>query len=466
MKQFRMKFNRRTQIFALLILACIVVLTAFIAPMVLGGIALAALPIWGSVEEGSFKELTADQMKDMEPEDLAKYFNEQNKHREKELTDKLETMKTDASEEIKAEVKKLKDEIVASNVEQQKVMMEVQEAQGLVMRKLMDEGTPAKGKTLEEILIEKQEDFKDIPTGKIIKFEVNKTDVTRASITDSTLGQVVPGVGQLATRRTIIRSLFKPATVGKNSNGVVRYTDQLAVTRNAAWKAEAAQKPESSITWIEKYMKVEKIADTIPVTMEALEDVDFIAAEIRNLLLTNLELQVDSDLFDGSGATPIISGVYTYADVYVPVAAGIANPTIYDLLVKVHEDIAGTTKYMPNYAIMNITDINEMRLSKDANGNYILPPFASKNGDQIAGITIIASGAVTANTMLVGDFDYAVLHTLGSLKIDIGLIDKQFIENMVTLRAEERMGLLVRSVHEDAFRQVTDIGAAVITIGS
>jgi HK97 family phage major capsid protein len=423
-------------------------------------------PIYGSVEDGTFKALTEDQMKDMEPEELAKYFNEQNKHREKELTDKLEVMKTDASDEIKAEVKKLKDEIVAGNVEQMKVMMEAQEAQGLALRKLMDEGSTENPKSLEAILKGKQEDFKDIPTGKIIKFEVNKTDVTRASITDSTLGQVVPGVGQIATRRTIIRSLFKSAAVGKNSNGVVRFTDQLAVTRSADWKLESYQKPESAITWIEKSIEIEKIADTIPVTMEALEDVDFIAGEIRNLLLTNLELKIDEDLFDGSGATPVIEGVYTYADTYVPVAAGIANATIYDLLVKVHEDITGATKYMPNYAIMNITDINKMRLSKDVNGNYILPPFASANGDQVAGITIIASGAVAADTMLVGDFDYAVLHTLGGLKIDIGLIDKQFVENMVTLRAEERMGLLVRSVHEDAFRKVTAVDAAVTTIGS
>ena len=86
-------------------LILILVLTAFIAPMVLGGIALATLPIWGSVEANTFKELTEDQMKDMEPEDLAKYFNELNRNREKELTDKLEKMKTDSSEELKKEIK-------------------------------------------------------------------------------------------------------------------------------------------------------------------------------------------------------------------------------------------------------------------------------------------------------------------------------------------------------------------------
>jgi HK97 family phage major capsid protein len=339
------------------------------------------------------------------------------------------------------------------------------ETQGLALTAIKD-AAPKEVKTLEDHLTEHKDAFKEVSSGKIVSFTIDKTDVTRASVTDHTLAMRLTDVGQIATRRNVIRSLFRTATVGPNSNGVIRYVDQLAITRNADWKAESYQKPESAITWVEKSIEIEKIADTIPVTMEALADVDFISGEIRNLLLTNLELQIDADLFNGSGATPIIEGVYTYADVYVPAAAGIANATIYDLLVKVHEDIAGTTKYMPNYAVMNIADINEMRLSKDANGNYILPPFTSQNGDQVAGMTIIASGAVTANTMLVGDFDYATLYTLGGLKIDIGLIDKQFIENMVTLRAEERMGLLVRSVHEDAFRQITDIDAAVVTIGS
>lgn len=348
------------------------------------------------------------------------------------------------------------------------------EEQGLALLK-MQEAQPVERKTLEEALTEKLKDFEGIATGRIVKLQIDKadifpelykTDVTRASVANHTLAYRLSGVGQLATQRNVLRSLFKSAAVGPNSNGIVRYVDQVARTNNADWKAEAAQKPESAITWGEYSMEVEKIADTIPVTMEALADVDFIASEIRNLLLTNLELKIDADLWSGSGATPIIWGIYTYADTYTPVAAGISNATIYDLLVKVQEDIAGSTKYMPNYAIMNIADVNEMRLAKDTAGNYILPPFTSTDGTQVAGMTIVVSNSVTANTMVVGDFDYATLYTLGSLSIDIGLIDKQFIENMVTLRAEERMGLLVRNVHTDAFRKVTDIDAAVTTIGS
>jgi hypothetical protein len=84
----------------------------------------------------------------------------------------------------------------------------------------------------------------------------------------------------------------------------------------------------------------------------------------------------------------------------------------------------------------------------------------------VNGIRVIPSAAVTANTMVVGDFNFATIYNLGGITLDMGWIDKQFVENMMTLRAERRLGMLVRTAHTDAFRKVTSVSAALTTLAT
>ena len=344
-----------------------------------------------------------------------------------------------------------------------KELKEIAEKQGLEMQKLS--AKEVEPKTIRDYLLEKKEELQALKSGNgKVTF---KTDVTRASVTDHALGMRIDGPGQIARQRNVIAPLFAQGTVGPNSNGVVRYVDQTAVTNSAASVAEAGVKPESAVTWQEYTLPIEKYADTIPVTMEALDDVDFMESEINNLLLRNLADVKDKALWDGDGITPNVTGIYTAADEYVAAASGIGGANIYDLILKMQESISGGTSYMPNYAIMNIADINAMRLTKEATTNqYIVPPFASPDGSSVAGITILASNSVTADTMLVGDFDFATLYSLGGLTLDVGWIDKQFVENMVTVRAEERFGLLTRTAHTNAFAKETGIAAALVTLAT
>lgn len=347
-------------------------------------------------------------------------------------------------------------------------LKEAVEKQGIQMKQLFEK--KENKKELGELLQEKAADLKDLATGTKSRLKLNlKTDVTRASVTNHTLAMRLPDVGQLAYQATVIPSLFRQAQVSPNSNGVIRYVDQLAATRNADSVAEAAVKPESALTWQEYTLNVEKIADTIPVTMEAFNDVNFIESEIRRLLEVNIAIKRDNLFWNGDGISPNIKGVYTSAPEYVAAASGITGANIYDLIIKMSESITTGRRgkgYRPNYALMNAVDINKLRLTKDSQNNYIIPPFASQDGMQVAGIQIIESNSVTANTMLVGDFNYGTRYVLDSLMLDMGWIDKQFVENMMTLRAEVREALLVRTVDANAFAKETDIAAALVTLAS
>lgn len=346
-------------------------------------------------------------------------------------------------------------------------LKEAMEKQGEVLAKLQD-GQPEKVKSFTDVLNEKADSLAKLAKGdeRVVQLNV-KTDVLRSSVTNHTLAQRLTDVGQIDRQANVLAPLFRQGRVGANSNGVIRYVDQSAITNNAAATAEGAQKPESAITWQEYTLNIEKIADTIPVSMEMFNDVAFVESELRRLLEVNLAVKEDGYLWSGTGTTPQITGVYTRAPEYVAAAAGITDASIYDLIVKMKESIvSGSSKYRPNYAIMNIADINKMKLKKDGNNNYVMPPFVSQDGMVVDGIQIIESASVTADTMLVGDFNYATRYVLDDIVIKMGWIDKQFVENQMTLLAEIREGLLIREADKDGFAKETGIAAALVTLAT
>jgi HK97 family phage major capsid protein len=324
------------------------------------------------------------------------------------------------------------------------------------------------GKTVDEMVAEKSEAIKNIASGgPPVKMTVNKTLVTRATLNASTLGMRLPDVGQLAYPNTVMSSLFRHANVSPGSGGVIRYVDQVTATRNAAWVAEGTTKPESAITWSERLLPIEKVADSIPVTKEAWADIPFIQGEVRRLLEINLALKIDDSLYDGTGVTPEIKGVYTSAPAFVttPYADTVESANLFDLIAVVAADIAANrgSKYQPDTVLLNPMNMLGMSLSKNAYG-YLLPPFGSMQNGQIAnimGLKIIPSGQVTANTMVVGDFRYGTIYDLEDLTIEMGWINDQFIKNCFTILAEQRLALLIRTGDETAFRKVTNITTAL-----
>jgi hypothetical protein len=363
-----------------------------------------------------------------------------------------------------------------------KTLTEAVEKQGTEMRKLITGQKNQEGKDVGELVAEKGEEIKkmvDANQGQTFKMKINKTLLQRSAVTSNTMGYRLPGIGQLPTRGLVMANLFQNVSLSDNdvrdSNGVIRYLDQQAVTRNAAPVAEAATKPEAAITWIERTIPLETIANTIPVTKQAYRNLGFVAGEIDRLLRKNLEITVDTQLYSGDGVTPNLKGLLTSAPAVVlaslPQYQAVEGANLYDLIaslkVYVSNGSAGTgkqSKYMPNIVLMNPADILKYKLLKAVDGHYLLPPFISADGTSIDGMRVVESSVVTANTLVVGDFTYGTIYHAEDVVVEMGYVNDQFIKNQWTIRAEQVMALLIRVVDEDAFVKVADINAAVAAL--
>lgn len=341
----------------------------------------------------------------------------------------------------------------------------------LDLKKLQEAGHKNE-KSLRERLIEEKETLDRLAKfdkGARLVFNVKtgelsvKTTLVRSAISGDTQAFRLNEIGQVATRGLSVASVFRGGTIGANSHGTIRYVDQQTPTRSAAEVAEAGAFPESAISWIERNLPIEKIGDSIPVSHEMLADVDFVQSELDRLLNVNIALREDYQLIHGNGTTPNLIGIDTTATAFSDSTPKIQAATRYDLLNVLYTKISNgkEAKYMGTDALMNPSDILKMRSAKDANNNYVMPPFVSADGMSVAGLRIVPSAAVTEGTLFVGDFRHLTYYTAEAYEVEIGWVNDQFTKDLMTMKARKRAALLHRTVDATCVYKVADIDAAV-----
>lgn len=367
-----------------------------------------------------------------------------------------------ADEKKSAEIKALEDtieEVKAANVKQ-----------GEEITALKATGVSGKEKSLSDELKEKKDGLKKLAKGENGEIEV-KALVLRSAVTDNQSAFDLPDIGQLATRKLVLYDVFPKLRVGKGTHsGTIRYYDwdEATIARAAAMVTEGAAFPESTAKFKMYTIDLKKIGDTLPVTEEFFEDEALFAAELGMFLETNVKLKIDDQLANGDGTGNNIKGLMASISAYTPVASAIQDASIYDLIVKMKEDITKNrgSKFSPDVVLMNITDINKMKLKKDNNDNYILPPFVSRDGQVVDGMIVIEANGITENQIALGDRRFARIYEMAGAVVEKGYVGTQFTEDEMTLKVRKRLLFLVRNCDAVGFRKVTDITAALTTLAS
>lgn len=372
-------------------------------------------------------------------------------------------------EKVQAGVKIKLEDFETASKDQIAILEKAIETQGIALRQLEAKGEQSK-ETIESLLTSKNDELQQaIKEGK--KFElhikgelIEKANVTTASVVNNTAAMRSGTIGELAFGSTNLEQAFQTETVSPTDMGVYRYIDQTSATRSAAFTAEGVALPESAIAWAEYSVPLEEIGDTIPVSKRSLNRISYVNAQVQKLLQNNMAIATNLALWSGSGVTPAIKGIYTYAPAFV--TAGYTGETaklatLDDLCLILASRIATgkQSKYMPNVVFLNPRDVNRIRLAKDTQGRKLY----DYNGT-IGGLKVVENSAITYNTCVLGDDRYATLLAESGVKIEIGEIDKQFVQSMVTLKATRSMALLVRTADVDGWLKVTDINAAITAI--
>ena len=370
-------------------------------------------------------------------------------------------------------------EVASKQEENSKKSAELETAlkeQSKVITTLKEKGSNSLANALEKKTASIKTAIEEIAQKGKASFSLEQKAVTSASVVDGTDQYFygLDGVGKQPVRQLVMENLFSSVNVGPNSGGTIRYTDQDGLTRGANNVANCSLFPASDITWKTTTDSVKKIADSIPVCKDAMEDFGFIESEVNTFILENLRLKLDQQLLLGGGSGLELNSVDSYAQTWgvgvgSPIegmAASIPFPTTYDVLASaicqiVNSGQANRGYYNPNAIVMNPTDVCQMKLEKDADGNYLLPLYFSADGMSIDGVTVYSTPLVPQNTAYVFDSTKGTIYT--EREIQIEMADEHgtdFLEDFIRIKGSMRKQLIVRTVNTNAFLKIEDIAAA------
>ncbi|NQZ74657.1 MAG: phage major capsid protein [Ekhidna sp.] len=304
-----------------------------------------------------------------------------------------------------------------------------------------------------------------------VKIDANKANTLTTSVTDSPLALVLPEIGRVGTVKPTVYDILPKFPVPANSGGQVGYFDMKTdgtLVRGSAMMAEAAATPESAIEWQYYTQPLKNVGDMIPWSKQFEHDFALLTQELSIFLEVSQGLVKGNQIVNGDGTGNNLAGMITQIGAYTPVASGITDASIYDLVIKLRETIESpqNSKFRCDFAVMNISDINKYKLKKDANNNYIMPPFVTDSGAVIDGVTVIEDNNVVAKTMYIGDRRFARIYQEPGIGFERGYINDDFSKNLERLKIFERLLFLIRNIDRAGFLRVTDIDAALTTLAS
>ena len=246
---------------------------------------------------------------------------------------------------------------------------------------------------------------------------------------------------------------------GQTSSDAITFYRELSVTNGAAPVAEATAatgstglKPESGITFEEATAPVKTIATHMPVTRQLLWDTPAMQTYIEGRLLDFLRLEESDQILNGDGTGANFTGLLNTSGVQALDAAaftaapvnGVGNDNEnFDRILRAKTLIRSVGRARANFAVVNPADLEGFLTATNANNNYYgAGPFSDSLGN-LWGLRIVEDENIAEGTVLVGDGRMAGIWDRMQAQILIDTINDQFIRNMLTILAEERLALTV-----------------------
>lgn len=149
-----------------------------------------------------------------------------------------------------------------------------------------------------------------------MKSAINMTIATNTSQPNTYVPQpeFSRGLVDLARNRPFIMEYANVAATGSAS---IVWAEKSNPQGNAQFIGEGILKPLVSFDIASRRSDAKKVADKIKVSVEMLDDIDFMAAEIEKELKYQVDIVTDNELLTGSGSGDHLKGLANIASAYV-----------------------------------------------------------------------------------------------------------------------------------------------------
>lgn len=251
------------------------------------------------------------------------------------------------------------------------------------------------------------------------------------------------GIVGLQRQQLRVRDLLTP---GRTEGNSIEYAYQATRVNNAAGVAEGAQKPESDYTWDVANAPVRTIAHWVPVSRQAMDDIPQLESLVDGELRYGLDDVEDAELLLGDGTGQHLNGLYTQATPYSqPAGVVVTGETRIDRLRLAILQVE-LADYAPDGIVLHPTSWANIELTKDSANGYIFANPQGMAGPILWGRPVVPTKRIGATNFLTGNFKLAG-QIFDRMDTEVRISDQDrdnFIKNMLTVRAEKRLALVVR----------------------
>lgn len=210
---------------------------------------------------------------------------------------------------------------------------------------------------------------------------------------------------------------------------------------------EGTRKAQSGVTYTQYIAPVRTIAHFVKVSRQMAADVPFIMGTIEQKLGLGIALKEDKEILFGDGSTGHLQGIMplaTPAATYMP-ATPPTTANSMDQLNVAATYIENTYFYFPTAIIMNPVDESKLEMLKTSFGSYVLQdrsPYVD-GVPRLWGLPIYTTPVMTQGNFLLGQFPgNSALFDRETTTVEIAFQNEDdFVNNLVTIRAEERVAL-------------------------
>lgn len=205
---------------------------------------------------------------------------------------------------------------------------------------------------------------------------------------------------------------------------------------------ENVEKPESDLKMTLATEVVRTVAHWLAASKQILMDIGQLRSIIDDELMYGLKLVEEDQILFGDGTQANLNGIATQA-------------TAYDTNLNVQDDTkidklrhailqARLAQYSVDGIVLNPADWHDIELSKDGDKRYIIGDPRGQIGPSLWGRPIVESDSMNSGDFLTGAFRSARLYDREEAIIETSdSHDKFFTHNMVAIRCEERLALVV-----------------------
>ena len=247
----------------------------------------------------------------------------------------------------------------------------------------------------------------------------------------------------LLPRKTLtVRQLLMP---GQTNSNMIFYVRQTMRTNSAATVAEGVLKPQSDMTFTSVQCPVTTVAHWMRVSRQLMDDGPALQSTVDGELRYGLADVEEQQLLFGDGTGVNLTGMIPQATAFSRLWTVAGETNVDTLLLAIAQ--AEQALLPATGIILNTIDWLKIRDIKDGQGRYLIGnPTGGDQPRNLWDLPIAASMNMPVGYFLVGSFMQNV-QIFDRMETEVLLSSEDqdnFVKNMITIRAEERLALAVK----------------------